>query len=210
MTAQPLRQPMPPCLFRIMKFTLTYAGELPSTGNRSAKSPPQKLPVIWAIRNEIATQLEGVFLTHPAINSAGSVNSRAAYNAIRNPVVRGGFRFLPLVRPDLETVCDLKIKMLVNHEVGSVVTQAGDLDNRIKTLLDALRMPKDNEFGGNCPVCDPCPCLLHDDAMVVDLCVSQERWYSRVPQTEKDVQLHLEVSVKTARPNFYTPAFGIE
>jgi len=195
---------------RIMKFTLRYTGKLPSTGNGSAKKPPQKLPVIWAIRNEIATQLEGVFLAHPAINSAGSIHSRAAYNVLRVPIMRGGFGFLPLVRVDLETVCALTIKMLVNHEVGSVVTQAGDLDNRIKTLLDALRMPKDNEFMGNRPTSDPCPCLLHDDAMVVDLCVSQQRWYSRLPQTEKDVELHLDVEVKTARPNFYTPAFGIE
>jgi hypothetical protein len=193
-----------------MRFTLTYIGELPATGNRRSSNPAPKLPIIWAIRNDLATQLEGVFLRHPAISGVGSIHSRAAFNTLRVPVVRSGFGFLPLVRPDLETVCDLKIKMLVNHEVGSVVTQAGDLDNRIKTLLDALRLPKDNEFFGNSPTVDPCPCLLHDDAMVVDLCVSQERWYSRLPQTEKEVQLHLEVQVRTARPNFHTPAFGIE
>jgi hypothetical protein len=188
-----------------MKFTLTYTGELPASGNR----PKSKLPTIWAIRNKLADQLANVLNTHPAISSRGSTASRAAYGALRNPIERSGHKFFPLVRHELGTVCGLTIKMLVNHEVGSIVTQAGDLDNRLKTLLDALRVPKDNEFRDFAPEGD-CPCLLHDDAMVVQLAVSTERWFSAAPKSEKDVELHTDVRIWTARPNDYTEAFGTE
>jgi hypothetical protein len=154
--------------------------------------------------------LEGVLNTHPAISCQTSTASRAAYSLLRQPIVCGGYNFLPLVRPELSTVCGMSIKFLVNHEVCSLVTQAGDLDNRIKTLLDALRVPKDNEFNGNVPADDPLPCLLHNDAMVVDLCVSVERWFSRAAKTEKDAQVHIDVEIMTARPSFYTEVFGIE
>jgi hypothetical protein len=211
MMALTSRQSPPPYLFKIMKFTLTYTGELPSLGNpRGPHKSAPKLPVVWAIRNEFAKQLEYVLNNHPARTSSNSTSSRAAYNILRSPIKVGEFNFLPLVRPEFETVCGLKIKMMVNHEVGSLVTQAGDLDNRIKTLLDALRLPKGNEFNGNGPAEDNCPCLLHDDALVVSLKIEVQRWFSGVPKTEKDVYLDIEVAIWTARPNFYTPTFGIE
>jgi hypothetical protein len=201
-----------PSACRIMRFNLRYTGELPSTGNPRGpnKNKPQKLPIIWKIRNEIATQLVGVFNTHPSVSSGGSMASRAAYNMLRQFIERGGYKFAPLVRPEFEAVCSLNIKMLVNHELGSLVTQAGDLDNRIKTLIDALKVPKDDDFNGNIPVENPCPCLLHDDAMIVGLCINVDRWYSNIPKTEKDVELLIDVEIKTLKPNFFIAAFGIE
>ena len=45
------------------------------------------------------------------------------------------------VRKSLDLGCSLKVNFLRNESVGSLITQADDLDNRIKTLFDALRMP---------------------------------------------------------------------
>jgi len=52
------------------------------------------------------------------------------------------------------------------------------LDNRVKTLIDALRMPKGaNELKGNeTPACgeDPFFCLLEDDDLVTSLSVESD------------------------------------
>jgi hypothetical protein len=46
-------------------------------------------------------------------------------------------------------MCSLQILFLRHDPPGSVI-HAGDLDNRVKTLIDALRMPNDAmELAGN-------------------------------------------------------------
>jgi hypothetical protein len=58
---------------------------------------------------------------------------------------RCGYRFVPLigglVGEGAETVCALDILFLRRESPRSVVS-GGDIDNRLKVLLDALRMPK--------------------------------------------------------------------
>ncbi len=52
-----------------------------------------------------------------------------------------GFRFVPLVRESLSLLCSLDVLFLRRDFPGSVIS-AGDIDNRIKTLIDALRRPR--------------------------------------------------------------------
>jgi hypothetical protein len=42
----------------------------------------------------------------------------------------------------LRLVARLSIVMLRPEPPGSIITAGGDIDNRLKTLFDALRMPK--------------------------------------------------------------------
>jgi hypothetical protein len=90
---------------------------------------------------------------------------------------RNGFNFVPLAIPDYDLLCNLDILFLRRDAPGSII-QAGDIDNRIKTLIDALRIPKGaNELGG-CP--EPCGdqspffCLLEDDKQVTGLKVETD------------------------------------
>ena len=77
----------------------------------------------------------------------------------------------------------LSITLLTPEEPGRAVTQAGDLDNRVKTLLDALRVPKsltelprgDRPADGETPFY----CLLEDDALVSGLTVVSDRLLGR-------------------------------
>lgn len=90
-----------------------------------------------------------------------------------------GYRFVPLVQKDWRLMCSLQILFLRHDPPGSVV-HAGDLDNRIKTLIDALRKPDNaNELRGNeTPVEgeDPFFCLLEDDKLVTGLAVESDRF----------------------------------
>jgi hypothetical protein len=55
-----------------------------------------------------------------------------------------GFNFVPLVTHDMDLLCGLDILFLRPDKPGDVLW-AGDIDNRIKALIDALRIPKSNE-----------------------------------------------------------------
>jgi len=83
-----------------------------------------------------------------------------------------GYRFVPLVREDWKIRCELDVLFLRMDPPGSIY-EAGDIDNRIKTLLDALRRPLNhNELQGNeTPKEDEDPffTLLEDDKVVTDL-----------------------------------------
>ena len=67
------------------------------------------------------------------------------------PVVVGGHEFMPLIREAVGLACSLDIVFMRKGEIGSLVSQDGDLDNRIKTLFDGLRMPTPNEMKNHRP-----------------------------------------------------------
>ncbi|MFH1594935.1 MAG: hypothetical protein ABIG94_00990 [Pseudomonadota bacterium] len=90
------------------------------------------------------------------------------------------FEFVPLVNEYMYLVADLQIQLLRPEPPGSVNTQSGDLDNRVKTLLDALRMPRvvDELPNGDNPGPEENPffCLLEDDALINSFSVTTHRW----------------------------------
>jgi hypothetical protein len=91
----------------------------------------------------------------------------------------GEYTFIPLITEKLNNVAELHITLLTPEEPGRSVTQAGDLDNRLKTLLDALRTPKNlGELPQGAKPEEhekPFFCLLEDDALISGLSVVTDR-----------------------------------
>jgi hypothetical protein len=91
----------------------------------------------------------------------------------------GPFEFAPSVCTNLSLVADLRITLLRPEPPGRIVTQAGDIHNRLKTLLDALTMPHQPNAlpPGAAPSEDESPffCLLEDDNLITRLDVSSDR-----------------------------------
>jgi hypothetical protein len=79
----------------------------------------------------------------------------------------GNKRFLPIVRSDLALVCKLDILLLGDRRI---VLQHTDIDNKIKTLLDALQLPQANQYCDDEE--DPLYCLLENDSLVSELRVT--------------------------------------
>jgi hypothetical protein len=52
-----------------------------------------------------------------------------------------GWNFVPLVTAELSLLCNLEILMLRRVDPGKLIQSSGDIDNRIKTLFDALQIP---------------------------------------------------------------------
>ena len=111
----------------------------------------------------------------------------------------GAFTFVPLINQKLFMVADINIQILRKEPAGMISSQSGDLDNRVKTLLDALRMPskpqeipkddKPNESER------PFFCLLEDDALIHKFSVTTHRWLdATVPSGE----VMLLITIKTS------------
>jgi hypothetical protein len=85
-----------------------------------------------------------------------------------------GYRFVPLVSEPFRISCALDITFLRRDGVGSV-WRSGDIDNRLKTLADALRFPRSvAELGGYTDPADgedPFYCLLEDDSLITGVAV---------------------------------------
>lgn len=122
------------------------------------------------------------------------------------------YKFVPLVRSDWSLLCDLDILFLRRDIPGSVV-HAGDIDNRIKTLIDALRMPGINgaELRGNETPQDgeePFFVLLEDDKMVSSLSVESDTLLDpdeSHPADNRRVRLVVTVTIKP----YYVTLFNL-
>jgi hypothetical protein len=91
---------------------------------------------------------------------------------------RNNYQFVPLVTRDLNvSFCGLEILFLRPDSPGAIL-KSGDIDNRLKTLFDALRMPsgKDELGGYNFPddTEKPFYCLLEDDCLITKVSVETD------------------------------------
>jgi hypothetical protein len=83
----------------------------------------------------------------------------------------------------------------VAHALG------GDLDGRLKTLFDALKMPdpKDPVYKGNPPTDDPLYVVLEDDALISDFSVKSGRLLGRGAKKKHEVRLTVDITIKVLR-----------
>lgn len=122
----------------------------------------------------------------------------------------GGYRFVPLVTEDLALICAIEILFLRPDPPGSLI-QSGDIDNRLKTLFDALRMPGPDaaELGGNNPREDESPfyCLLQDDRLIsrvsVETDVLLQPTSPENADNPNDARLLITVKLKPVNPTVY-------
>lgn len=118
----------------------------------------------------------------------------------------GGRKFLPLIRNSLALQCALKIIFLRKEEPGKVY-QGGDLDNRIKTLFDALSVPNSDQIEEDSAVRDPIYCLLENDCLISGPSVETHRLLSRPDSEIDEVRLIIEVDVRVTRARAYNQVF---
>ena len=102
-------------------------------------------------------------------------------------------------------ICKLDILLLRHGNPGNVLF---DIDNRLKTLFDALRMPTGpHELGEGTPKGkqtpdpdeDPFYVLLENDNLITHVAVTSDRLLEPVPGTSEDEAVRMVVAV-TVRP----------
>ncbi len=186
----------------------------------------------WAIRRQIAPQLAELWQVNPVLRNlkeqafAPADDRRytpqeayhtifpsptiaafsASYMNLCRPENIDGIDFVPLVRTSLSLVCDLDILFLRKGEPGAIIQRGGDIDNRIKTLLDGLRMPKADEMAfcaDRQSLPHPVHCLLEDDALTTDFAVRSGQLLTRPGGSDADVRLVIGVTVKVVHVRSY-------
>lgn len=162
-------------LVRSMKFSLVIRGHLPPD-KRGTTDVKQR------IRRELHPQLRTLWQQHPHLSGGSKLdqNGETPITRIANDFSRCGFRFVPLVRTNSSMACWLDFHILRREEPHLLFTGSGsgDLDGRIKTLIDGLRMPQQcSEVAGQVPSQDEDPffCLLEDDRLIYEFMVRTDR-----------------------------------
>jgi hypothetical protein len=94
-----------------------------------------------------------------------------------------------------------RINILFLRKQGPLVHNGGDIDNQIKTLFDALKMPNPND-PGEIPeegTPDPMYFLLEDDSLITGYGVETDRLLSGLPDDRDKVRLIMEVNLRMNR-----------
>ena len=198
-----------------MDFVLRYRGPLPANGSVKDKH---------RIRSTVHAQLQRLCELEPLLEQAKSdslpegvfkgreVQVPRPLSAMYFFVRLGGFRFVPLIHRPHELACALDILFLRREKPGAIVSHGGDLDNRLKTLFDALRMPQEeNEIMGIAPESTDqrMYCLLEDDALITRVAVSTQQLLEPLVADEhpSTVELLIHVTVQSTYPMYANLGF---
>ncbi len=152
-----------------MRFTLTYRGDLPPNANTQEK---------WRIRRTLEPQLRCLWETPP-------LNELAKYqdpDYLPNDCYVGhslsGLEYVPLISDKLSLRAELDIFLLSASLPGGLINKSGDIDNRLKTLFDALSVPVNPQQVPPSPATEPDNrvfCLLENDRLITRVEVSNDK-----------------------------------
>ncbi|MHB1304138.1 MAG: hypothetical protein ACYCZB_11800 [Acidiphilium sp.] len=192
-----------------MEFRLTYEGPvnpassrngIPDNKHQIRKVFHRQLKRLWAVSPSLKAYSGPQFLT--VTTHAAPATSQ---EALAEKFERNGYKFVPLVTEELSLKCDVKILFLRPDPPGQIY-KSGDIDNRLKTIFDALRMPTNrSEFGKvfEPPSEEETPfyCLLEDDFLITSVSVETDMLLQPVSKTYEasDACLIISVNIQPLR-----------
>ncbi|MCH7498746.1 MAG: hypothetical protein IH886_01855 [Nitrospinae bacterium] len=180
-----------------MEFHLVYKGRL--KGQKPGKDH------VFEVRREFHPQLKELWNQEPLKNlKKDSLSPTPTEGEISVLKRSGQFTFAPLACQGLALHAKLNILFLRPAPPGSLFDHGGDIDNRVKTLIDALRIPSEGEIpkdskpeeGEN-----PFFCLLEDDKLVTAFSVTTDRLLTAKQKNHQpqDCQIVIQVILKPWR-----------
>jgi len=226
----PSRQPM--------EFRLLYSGEVLGASRNNTRADlkheirrsfhPQ-LRRLWQTNHSLQRLLKMTGVWHydvnnprdfelcnigapPDIDKADDFYRTLGAEVIEKQWERCGYHFWPLVTEEYCVRCALDILFLRPEEPGMIV-KSGDIDGRLKTVFDALRIPKNlDEAGGKRPQDDESPfyCLLEDDKLISEIKVTTDQLLLLPSQRQlraNDAFLSIHVRLWPNRKSTYDWAF---
>ncbi|WP_050524297.1 hypothetical protein [Pseudorhodobacter wandonensis] len=164
-----------------MKLTLIYEG--PLKGNSAGTD--EKGAIRHALSPQLSNFWQGTeFLRdwkNPEYWLPTDYEGLSLSQALANEHLKYGVRFVPLAFKKLNLKCRLKITLLAAQNQFTLMT-SGDLDNRVKTLVDGLHIPASeqemSDFLKSQYKEAPLYCLMADDDQITEFSVRQEVLWS--------------------------------
>ena len=204
----------------LLEFRLTYEGPLLAiTGSNTRiehkhdirKVFHPQLKRLWEVVPHLnypqrAISPGGVLVNGPSLPPP----PRSEQLAAKYPF--NGFNFVPLVTEELSLICGIEILFLRPDYPGAVVS-SGDIDNRLKTLFDAIQMPEIGQLKADwLPTEDEKPfyVLLEDDKLISRLSVETDTLLQPIGDqpNKSDARLIITVKLRPARLSWENVAFG--
>lgn len=219
-----------------MRFRLVYEGPLPASQLKDDKISlaghkhnirkvfHKQLKELWSTNKFLKDQKVVRSWKEPPLHPTLAVGKAAVGSdmdsdlvplseALANNHRANGYRFVPLVCKGFSLWCSLDI-LFMRRDFPLWVTSGGDLDNRIKTLIDGLRKPTNSsELGGNDTPGedeDPFYCLLEDDRLVAGLKVETDMLLAPLANgsnEHSDVKLVISVEIRPAHVTMFNLNF---
>jgi hypothetical protein len=187
-----------------VEFRLVYRGLLPAEGKGSSRGSEKN-----AIRRQFHPQLKTLWQDNAALSRVGdewapefpntTPQYKSALERIAGQYERCGYGFIPLINKEWGIGLSLDILFLRRDQPGGLVKSGGDIDNRIKVLMDGLRMPQvRNEIPELLqPDENPFYCLMEDDSLITDISITTDRLLLPRQDEEKIHEVLLVIAVKT-------------
>lgn len=179
-----------------MDFTLHYRGQLKA--NRGPKDKQE-------IRRCFHVQLKQLWAQLPLKEHRTLLGESIKQGDVDIRQSIGPFQFAPLVCSYLNLTAHLRIVLLRPEQPGSLITQGGDIDNRLKTLFDALTVPKQQSalMPGDLPTEDETPffCLLEDDNLITRVSVETDRLLEPC-SSSSEVEMYVHVTTQATRQSW--------
>ena len=175
-----------------LKFKLVYIGEIKINPKKRSKH-------LHEIRRVLSPQLKRL----TEISPYNDVYDKMCKNKKGMREIAGA-KFFPIITPELNLLAELDIQIM-HPEI--IETPRADIDNRMKTLLDALKRPQSaNEVvDGLHHRGEPQFTLLDDDHLVTKLTVNTTHLLSSVPREkglanpDYDLLVIISVTVKASK-----------
>jgi hypothetical protein len=218
-----------------VRFRLTYEGPLLATqGDPWRGQPPARATHKQRLRKTFHSQLKELWRTNRFLRESklpvdfpASIeeNPGAPGGRIHRPAHKrdlpmtdvlasrfqlNGYKFVPLVRDELYVLCSLEI-LFLRRDIPGAVIQGGDLDNRIKTLIDGLTMPVDALQLGDYKTPDiteePFFCLLQTDKLVTQFSVETDTLLDAPSEDASAVRLVITADVRPYQTTWFNLNF---
>ena len=183
-----------------MEFTLHYCGPLKAASHKNKRKDHKhclrkhfhkQLKELWKLP-QLSEFRESLIVPEP-----DALESRTLLRRV------GQYHFAPLIGSYFHLVASLEIVMLRPEPEGRIFVRSGDIDNRLKTLLDALKVPNETAASPDNvpPSFDETPffCLLEDDSLITNVDIQTAHWLEPDVQDSDEVVLLLRVRTKPTR-----------
>ena len=190
-----------------MEFRLVYDGKLPPAAQKDnrvgekheiRRALNKQLAELWKANPRLRRAIEAA-LKPGSFAVGGAVGPIRMTSQLHRPFPRCGRNFIPLIQNDSGVGCGLDILFLRRDQPGDLIRHGGDIDNGIKVLFDALRMPADDGevVGAASDDDDPFYCLLEDDRLITDVKVTTDRLLTPIKDGEHIHDIRLVIHVRS-------------
>ncbi len=181
----------------LMRFRLTYEGELVSTQDddrptdlREDRRRKQK----HALRKWFHPQLQHLWATHPMLRAKNRLNADGENYIDRTAkeYAGWGYNYVPVLKKGTPVICHIETLFLRRQMPGGLI-RGGDLDNRMKTLYDSLRMPSSPAEMKDIPLPSenekPFLILLEEDNLITHTAIETDILLD-LPKDESDAEMN--------------------